>query len=47
MWYAVTDHDVTVVVCMYPWQRDLCYNALLAYAPHGRYEKTEVQEGTL
>lgn len=47
MWYAVKDGDVTVVVCMYPWQRDLCYRALVQCAPHGRYTKSEVLEGTL
>lgn len=47
MWYAVLDHDVPVVVCMYPWQRDVCYQALVQYAPHGEYRKVEVKEGTL
>lgn len=47
MWYAVLDHDVPVVVCMYPWQRDLCYKALVQCAPHGLYTKSEVQEGDL
>ena len=47
MWYAVKDGDVLVVVCLYPWQRDLCFKALEQSAPHGVYTKSEVPEGSL
>ena len=47
VWYAVQDHGVNIVVCMYPWQRDLVFKTLCEYAPHGEYTKCEVKEGSL